>query len=143
MTMVRKARRPPTSKTTFDEACLVEARISVRQGDLGFVTPFAECLKKSSSVRVSPLYVAWHALDIADAKKTVVDLSALDKWMNSATTAGQPISAAVKSRIALKKGVDKETLFHDWSWALMYMGCDGGGPQNRWLLPYAPEFAHE
>lgn len=143
LTMVRKAHRPPTSKTTFDEACLVEARISVRQGDLGFVAPLAECLKKDPSVRVSPLYVAWHALDIADAKKTAVDLSALDPWMKRAPETDRPLFAAVKYRIALKKGVDKETLFHDWYWALMDMGCTGWGPRNRWLLPYAPEFAHE
>lgn len=139
MTLVKRQRQRPTGgkyEKVVAEECKVEAEVSIRQGNLDFVKPLADCLAQSSSntTVIGPLL--WFALDVAEQKKAKLDVSSLLRY---SMTTGQPLvfDRTIRARIKVLDGATQESTLDLWTEAVREMECrDDSG---RWLLGVAPE----
>lgn len=141
ITLVRQ-RKEELSKKQWnwrpEDECSLEAEVALVQGDLGFVEPLAECLKKAQGL-VDFSHFAWFALDVAEAKKQRLDLSPIQRKLRGVGGMNDLLADALAARMKVLAGADLESTFMLWNETVT--GVDCSAKSYRWLLEFAPAFA--
>lgn len=135
----QRARFGPKGGRPLDEECLLEAEVSVRRGDLGFVQPLVECFEQGQHAATSAVHIAWFALDVAEAQHVKLDLSPLERYLDS--DLARNVSKALAARMKTLAGGDADSVFELWNDAVDASVCPQG--PGRWVLAFAPEYPSE